>query len=84
MNELPQGTLQQSIVEQRMPLLSRIPLVGWLFRARKTTNEDSEMVIYLVPHVTNGPDPAEEIGELAATVYERFVLGERGLKDGGQ
>jgi len=39
------------IAEQRIPFISRIPLLGWLFRARNASTEKTEMVIYIVPHI---------------------------------
>ena len=39
-----------SLVEERTPLLSKIPLIGWLFKSHKRTKENTELVIYLVPH----------------------------------
>ncbi|MBP5695116.1 MAG: hypothetical protein J6X11_00540 [Treponema sp.] len=46
------GLLQNedSLVEERTPLLSKIPLLGWLFKSHKRTKENTELVIYLVPH----------------------------------
>ncbi|GMO50348.1 MAG: hypothetical protein Pg6C_14010 [Treponemataceae bacterium] len=40
-----------TIVTERMPLISRIPLIGWFFKSQTATNEKTEMVVYLVPHV---------------------------------
>lgn len=46
------GLLQneQSLVEERMPFVSKIPILGWFFKSYKQTKENTEMVIYLVPH----------------------------------
>ncbi|HOS31376.1 MAG TPA: hypothetical protein PLR39_11235, partial [Treponemataceae bacterium] len=38
------------LVQERMPLLSKIPLLGHLFTSKVKTNERTEMVIYLIPH----------------------------------
>ena len=40
-----------TIVEDRTPGLSKIPLLGWLFKNRRATNENTQMVIYLIPHI---------------------------------
>lgn len=40
--------------EKRTPFLSKIPLLGNLFKAKETTKEYSQMVIYLVPHLEDG------------------------------
>jgi type II secretory pathway component GspD/PulD (secretin) len=62
-----------SIVEQRTPIISRIPLIGWLFMNYGETKQKSEMVIYLVPHITNGKDRSEERDTLERTAIERLV-----------
>lgn len=39
------------LVQERMPVLSKIPLIGYLFTSQSKTNEKTEMVIYLIPHL---------------------------------
>lgn len=41
----------QSISESHTPLLWKIPLIGWLFRGKENIKQNSQMVIYLVPHI---------------------------------
>lgn len=41
----------ESKTEKRTPLLSKIPLFGNLFKAKDSTEEKSQMVIYLLPHL---------------------------------
>ncbi len=62
-----------AIVDQRTPFLSKIPILGYAFRGRSKTTTRGEMVIYLVPHVTNGESPKEVRRRLAATAYERLA-----------
>jgi hypothetical protein len=64
----------ESIVEQRVPLISKIPIIGLLFRNDSKTKSKSEMVIYIVPHISNGPDSKEESARKAATAYGRLVV----------
>lgn len=47
--------------EDRTPLLSKIPVLGWLFKNRTKTEEKNEMYIYLVPHL----DGADETAAMA-------------------
>lgn len=63
-----------SFAEKRMPFLSRIPLAGWLFRNAVKTHEKTEMVIYLIPHITNDPDEEFNSDERVKTAYSRLVL----------
>lgn len=46
-----------TVAEDRTPLLSKIPLLGWLFKKQQKTEEKNEMYIYLVPHL-EGADTA--------------------------
>jgi type II secretory pathway component GspD/PulD (secretin) len=66
----------RAIVSERLPFLSRIPILGLLFRNDTRTREKTEMIIYLVPHL------AEEEGEAARAetpderclrVYEQYI-----------
>lgn len=41
----------ESNQQKRTPILSKLPLLGNLFKAKNTTKEKSQMVIYLVPHL---------------------------------
>lgn len=36
--------------EGGVPFLSKIPVLGWLFKSKRKSNEKTELVIYLVPH----------------------------------
>ncbi len=67
-----------SIAEQRIPFISRIPLLGWLFRSRNTTAEKTEMVIYIVPHITNDNSAALDGPALELTALKRLI------PDGGE
>ena len=42
----------ESEEEKRSPFISKIPLLGNLFKAKNKTSENMQMVIYLVPHVS--------------------------------
>ncbi len=40
---------------RRIPILGHIPVLGWLFRGVQSSSEESELVVYLVPHVLTPP-----------------------------
>lgn len=40
-----------TLVEEGVPFISKIPILGWLFKSHQKTEEKTEMIIYLVPHV---------------------------------
>lgn len=48
---LKQNDISES--EQRTPWISKIPIIGWLFKSEDKTEEKTEMIIYLVPHIDN-------------------------------
>ena len=83
------GLLQNedSLVEERTPLLSKIPVIGWLFKSHKRTKENTELVIYLVPHweknqkeakapsakqTTNTADESDK--EFSTRVLNKFIF----------
>jgi type II secretory pathway component GspD/PulD (secretin) len=62
-----------TIVEQRIPLVSKIPFLGWLFKSKNNTNEKTQMIIYLVPHVDLVNDEYTIDGLWTGSIYNRFV-----------
>jgi hypothetical protein len=71
-----------AIVTERIPGVSRIPLLGLLFKSQTKTNEKTEMIIYLVPHLVQETDQAiaqenlsleERVQRLYAQVIEGDV-----------
>ncbi len=47
--------------DQGVPLLSKIPLIGNLFKAKDVSESKTEMTIYLLVHVEENPGEAEKI-----------------------
>ena len=47
------GLVQNSSTQSfsGVPLISKIPLLGWLFKKSEKISEKTQMVIYLVPHI---------------------------------
>ena len=58
-------------VEERVPFLGKIPLIGKLFSGKTKSNEKTEMIIYLMPHIEEKIEVAEEIMEENQT----FIVG---------
>ena len=42
-----------SVTTRRVPLLGRIPVLGWLFKSRESRVERSELLIFLTPRIMN-------------------------------
>lgn len=60
--------------EKRSPLISKIPVLGNLFKSKNKTEEKMQMVIYLVPHVQG--EKAEEISSTCSNEdYKRLEEG---------
>ena len=62
-----------TIVEQRTPLISKIPILGWLFKSKNNTYENTQMIIYLVPHLDLADEEYAIDGLKTASIYNRFV-----------
>ncbi|GHT70337.1 hypothetical protein FACS1894110_21730 [Spirochaetia bacterium] len=62
-----------TIVEDRLPGLSKIPLLGWLFKSRHSTKENTQMVIYLIPHIDLTNEEYTVEGPKIAAIYNKYV-----------
>ena len=62
---------EQRHITSRVPLLGDLPLIGHLFRSRRTFTSRTDLVIFITPRVLSrtGHLPAEEEAEL----HERFL-----------
>lgn len=58
-----------------IPLLSKIPILGYLFRNTTDSVSKSELVLFLTPHVINSPE------EAATTAIDEFRKKLVGLKE---
>jgi type IV pilus assembly protein PilQ len=38
-----------------LPFLSKIPVLGWLFKKEKTTDDQTELLIFVTPHLYREP-----------------------------
>jgi type II secretory pathway component GspD/PulD (secretin) len=54
---------QENSTVARIPVLSEIPLLGELFKRRTASSADTELLIYLTPHVLSGKEQAARPGE---------------------
>jgi general secretion pathway protein D len=57
------GLIQEQVsdVRSQVPILGRIPLLGFLFRSETKAKTRNEMVIMIRPHVISTPSEGEEI-----------------------
>ena len=54
---------EESEIERKVPLIGDIPLLGWLFKKRDTVNRDIELMVFLKPTVTQGPEDVRRLME---------------------
>lgn len=47
-------TSREQTTEGRTPLMSRIPLLGWLFKRDESSEESRELLIFITPRITKG------------------------------
>ncbi len=45
---------REQSVQGRTPLLSRVPLLGWLFKRDESSDESRELLIFITPRITKG------------------------------
>ena len=64
---------ERSIHVNKVPILGSIPLLGYLFQSRKELVENSELVIYIVPHVDYSKLEETEIGLRLEKLYNKFL-----------
>jgi general secretion pathway protein D len=67
-------TQQEGRTRAGVPFLYKIPLIGWFFQFRSSSESSSEVVVFVTPYVLNTPD---EI--MAESVRRGGALDARGL-----
>lgn len=69
------GLTQQDtvITEEKVPVLGDIPLLGLLFKKKKESQEDTELVIYIVPHIEYDRNDAVDQGGLFERIYVKYI-----------
>lgn len=61
------GLIKEIESEQvrRVPILGRIPLLGWLFRSTSRVKQRTELIVMIRPHVISTPSEGESISKKA-------------------
>lgn len=79
---LKQNDITES--EQGTPWISKVPIIGWLFKGKDKTEENTEMIIYLVPHIDNEITESLEkfsiIGSTMSPAIEALKTMQEGIK----
>jgi general secretion pathway protein D len=74
---------QQERTKSGIPVLMEIPLIGGLFGSRHTTSSNSELFLFLTPHIVATDQDAEDVRQdvesgtplLRSTIPERAPFG---------
>lgn len=78
-------TDSHSVAREGIPYLSRIPLVGALFRNKKTAKQLNDMVIYVTPHIYYGsrdsPEYLKDKSQLEYNIPSQWELYKKKKKD---
>ncbi|MCK4911982.1 MAG: hypothetical protein KAR83_10080, partial [Thermodesulfovibrionales bacterium] len=67
------GLMQErtEVSETRVPLLHRIPILGWLFKYRTTSKVKTNLLLFLTPHIIRGPEDLMKITEQKSDLMAR-------------
>lgn len=68
-------------VENKVPLLGDIPLLGWLFRSKTTEYKKSNMMVFLRPTIISDKAKAEQTARDKFSGIWDFVISDELLKD---
>jgi len=71
------GLLQQErdVILQKTPILSRIPLLGWLFTSEVETSTNTELIIYIVPYIEYPEREGLASDRIFKEYYKSFFAG---------
>ena len=60
-------------VETKVPILGDLPLIGALFRGRRTSSRKTNMLIVLTPHIIDNPEDLEEVYRIKVAQRNEFL-----------
>ncbi len=72
---------KQSETVSKVPLLGDIPLLGWLFRAKKTATEKTNLMIFMTPHIVRQYEKIRALLDRKLKEREDFVERQAGGRD---
>lgn len=64
---------EKSLQVTKLPILGHIPVLGYLFQSRKESIENSEFVIYIVPHIDYSEVKEAAIDLQLERLYKKFL-----------
>ncbi len=67
--------------EYKVPLLGDIPLLGWLFKSRRTAETKTNLFIFITPHIVENPAQLAEIYYEKRDIMEKLQPGVSDIPD---
>ena len=65
--------LEKSVAQKRIPILGNIPLIGILFQDLTTSEETTELVIYITPCLYSSDGLQTDIYRNIETYYQKYI-----------
>jgi type II secretory pathway component GspD/PulD (secretin) len=75
-----QRQTENMVNSQGIPILSSIPILGWLFSSKTVTTTETQMMIFLTPHVYYGDDNAVSPDDYFGKEVNKILDQENSLK----
>jgi general secretion pathway protein D len=63
----------QTLDETKVPILGDIPLIGNLFRSKKSTDKKTNLLVFITPHVIDGPEDLQEVYQIKMLQRQEFM-----------
>jgi type II secretory pathway component GspD/PulD (secretin) len=60
-------------IEQKIPILGDLPLVGNLFRSKQISSRKTNLLIFLTPHIVEKPEDLEEVYRVKMAQRDEYV-----------
>ena len=65
--------LTDTTVETKVPVLGDLPLIGALFRGSRTESRKSDLMVFLTPHIIDGPEDMLRVREVKEAQRREFI-----------
>ncbi len=62
---------REEVSETRVPLLHRIPLIGWLFKYRSTSKVKTNLLVFITPHIIRDAKDLRNITNQKTDLFAR-------------
>jgi general secretion pathway protein D len=63
----------ESESETKIPILGDLPLIGMFFRGRRAVSSKTNMMIFLTPHIIEGPEDLEEVYRVKWAQRQEYI-----------